>query len=65
MFNMVVTFVVDNNSSKHPSNRKIDSLILDESPAEGLLDTTIRVEAKYSLIFNKSKKETIFKSTLQ
>ena len=65
MFNMVVTFVVDNNSSKYPSNRKIDSLILDESPTEGLLDTTIRVEAKYSLIFNNSKKETIFKSTLQ
>ena len=38
-----------NSSSRHTDNRKKDILILGEEKTDGLDDTTITIEAKYSI----------------
>lgn len=66
LFNIDITFAVNNSSSRHINNRKIDILILVEDPTESLDDTAIRAEAMNSPKINMSnKKEKLFRSTLQ
>ena len=49
-------FGVDNSSLAHTDDRKKDILVLGERPADGLDDTTIAANAKYSFNITKSKK---------
>ena len=44
-------------SSVHVDNKKKDILILGESPAHRLDDTTLTAEKKYSINFTKSNKK--------
>ena len=41
-------------SSVHVANKREDILILEEGPTQGLDDTTLTVEAKYSLEKNNN-----------
>ena len=52
----VVIFGVENSSPRH-TNRKNDILVLGEGPKDGLNDTAITVEAKYSGNITKSRKK--------
>ena len=48
---------VDNSSSKHTGNRKKDIQVLGEEPTDGLDDTTITEEAKYSVTITNSRQK--------
>ena len=52
----VVIFGTDMNSSMHIDNKKKDILVLGEGPTQGLGDTTITAEAKYSINFTELEK---------
>ena len=54
--------VIFHSSSVHSDNKKKDILVLLEVPTQGLDDTTITAEAKYSINFSKSERK--FKSAL-
>ena len=47
----VIISVTDMSSSVHVNNKKKDNLILGEVPTQGLDDTTLTAEAKYSINF--------------
>ena len=47
----VTIFGADMSSSVHIDNENKDISILGEQPTEGLNDTTLKVEAKYPVIF--------------
>ena len=49
MIKNVTIFGVDMNSSKHNDNKKKDTLILGKGLTQGLDDTTLVVEAQYSI----------------
>ena len=49
-----IIFGVDKSSSAHTDNNKKDILVLGEGPTQGLDDTTIMTEAKYSIMFSRS-----------
>ena len=53
----VIIFVVDNSSSAHTDNSKKDVLILNENSMQGLGETTIIVEAKWSADITRSRKK--------
>ena len=59
----VVIFGVGNSSYMHADNRAKDILVLGEGATDGLDDNTVPGEAKYLIVFNKSK--NLFKSVLQ
>ena len=44
-------------SSVHVDNKKNDILVLGEVPAQGLDDTTLTAEKKYSINFTESRKK--------
>ena len=46
-------------SSEHVDNKGKDILILDEGPAQGLYDTILTAEAKYSINFTQSGKRFV------
>ena len=50
----VIIFGADINSSVHIDNKGKDILILGEGPTQGLDDTTLTTEAKYSINFSRS-----------
>ena len=52
----VIVFVVVNSSSVHDCNKKKDILVLGGGSTEGLHDTTITAEARYSIKFTESRK---------
>ena len=52
----VIIFVVVNSSSVHVYNKKKDILVLGGGSTEGLYDTTITAEARYSINFTESRK---------
>ena len=56
----VIIFGADNSSSAHANTKKNDILIPGEVPTDGLDDTTITAEAKYSLNF--TEQENLFLS---
>ena len=56
----VVVFGVDNNLSMHTDNNGKDTLVLDKGPTQGLDDTAIIAEAKYSINFSRSQGELCF-----
>ena len=47
----VITFGVYNSSPVQGDNKKEDILVLGESPAQGIDDTIVTAEAKYSINF--------------
>ena len=49
MIKNVTIFGVDMSSSKHIDNKKEDTLILGKGLTQGLHDTTLVVEAQYSI----------------
>ena len=51
---MLIFFGVDNSSSAHTDNRKTDMFVLSEGLVDGLDDTTITAEAKYSIEITRS-----------
>ena len=51
-----IIFRVDMSSSLHISLKERDILILDIGPLQGLDDTTLAAEAKYSINFSRSNK---------
>lgn len=53
----VVIFGAKNGSSRQSDNRKKLMLLLGEESADGLDDTTIMTQAKYSVNINKSRKK--------
>ena len=53
----VITFGVDMSSSVHVDNKKKDILILGIGPIDGLDNTTLTAEAKYSFNFSRSNKK--------
>ena len=55
-FDNFIIFDVDNTSSAHTDNRKKNTLVIGEGPADGLEDTAITVEAKYLVNISKSRK---------
>ena len=61
----VILFGVNNSSSAHADNRKKDHWIFGRGPTDGLDDTTIITEAKYSINFTEQENKFCFKSTLQ
>ena len=44
-------------SSVHIDNKKKDILILGERPTQGLNDTTLKAEAKFSINFSRSNRK--------
>ena len=52
----VIIFGVDMSSSVHADSKKKDILILGKVPTQGLDDTTLTAEKKYSINFNESRK---------
>ena len=52
----VISFGADMSSSVHINNKNKDILILGERPTQGLGDTTLTAEAKYSINFTQPKK---------
>ena len=60
----IVNFGPDNSSSVYVDNRKNNIKVLGERPTDGLDDTTITTEDKYSVKNTKSKKNCL-KSALQ
>ena len=55
----VIIFGVDMSHSVHVDNKKKDILILGKGPAQGLDDTTLTSEKKYSINFTVSKKNFV------
>ena len=55
----VTIFSVDNSLSLHTDNRKDDIIVLGEGSAGGLDDTTITVQAKYSVSITKFRKKIL------
>ena len=55
----VIIFGVDNSSSTHTNNRKKYIFVFGEGPMQGLVDSTITTEAKYSINLYKIKKEIL------
>ena len=53
----VIIFGVDMSSSVHIDNKKKDILILGKGPTQGLNDTTLSVEAQYSIDFSRSNRK--------
>ena len=53
----VIIFGADMSSSVHVDNKKKDILILGEGPTQGLDDTTLTAEERYSINFTKSRKK--------
>ena len=53
----VTNFGVDNSSSTHADNRKKYILLHVEGPKQGIDDTTITAEAKFSISVLKSRKK--------
>ena len=53
----VIVFGVDNSSSVDIDNKKKDVLVLGEGLTQGLDDTTITAEAKYSINFSRSQRK--------
>ena len=51
----VVIFGVDISSTVHIDNKKKDILVFGEGATQGLDDTTITTEAKYSINFSRSR----------
>ena len=56
----VVILGVDNSSSVHIDNKKKDILVSGKGPTQGLDDTTITVEAEYSINFSRSNRNSSF-----
>ena len=55
-FNKNVIILEDNNSSStHVDNRQKDNLILGNSPADGLDDTTLTEKAEYSISLDEQQ----------
>ena len=54
----------DMRSSVHIKNKKKDILILGKCPTDVLDDTTLAVEAEYSINFSKHQKKILLKFTL-
>ena len=52
----IVSFGVDNSSSRHTNNRTKDILIFGEESTNGFDNTTTMLEAKYSVNITKSRK---------
>ena len=52
----MLVFGVDNSLSVHTDNRKKDVLVLVEGPANGLDNTPVTAESKYSVNITKSRK---------
>ena len=44
-------------SSVHIDNKKKDILVLGERPTQGLNDTTLKAEAKFSINFSRSNRK--------
>ena len=53
----VFIFGADMSSSVHIDNKKKDILILGERPTQGLDDTTLKAEAKFSVNFSRSNRK--------
>ena len=53
----IITFGVDNSSLLNTNNNKKYILVLGEDPTQGLDDTTIAAEAKYSITFSRSQRK--------
>ena len=62
--NNAIIFWVDNSSSLHIDNKKKYILVLGEGQTQGLDDTVVMAEAKYSINFTRLKAAFCFKSTL-
>ena len=60
----VLIFGVDMSSSAHIDNKKKDILVLGKGPTQGL-EHTLTAEKMYSINFTLTKKEIMFKFTLQ
>ena len=60
----VLIFGVDMSSSAHSDNKKKDILVLRKGPTQGL-EHTLTAEKMYSINFTLTKKEILFKFTLQ
>ena len=50
-----IIFGVENSSSVHIANKKIDIVVIGRGPTQGLDDTTIKSEAKYFINFPVSR----------
>ena len=64
----IILFRVCNNSLVHADNRKKEILILNKGPTNGLDDTKLTAESKYSINFTEQQQQQqklILKSTLQ
>ena len=59
-----VIFGVDMNSSAHVDNKKKDTLIIGEGTTEGLVDTTLTAEKKYSITLTVTRKKLSFEICL-
>ena len=53
----IIIFGVDMSSSVHINNKGKDILILGFSPTQGSDDTTLTVEAQYSIDFSRSNRK--------
>ena len=53
---ILIIFGVDMSSSVHVDSTKTDVLILGEDSTQGLHDTTLTAETKYSINFTDSRK---------
>ena len=56
----IIIFSVDNSSSVHISSGKKDIPVIGEGPTQGLDDTKITAEAKYSTNFTRSRNKSVF-----
>ena len=56
----VIIFGADMSSSLHIDNKGKDILILGEGPTQGLDDTTLTAEAKYSINFSRSQRIYVY-----
>ena len=56
----VIIFGADMSSSSHIHNKGKDILILGEGPTQGLDDTTLTAEAKYSINFSRSQRIYVY-----
>ena len=52
-----IMFAADMSSYVHDDNKKKDILILGEGPTQGLVDTTLTAEKKYSINFTATRKK--------
>ena len=53
----IIIFGIDMRSSGHVDDKKKDILILVIGPTQGLDNTTLTAEAKYSITFSRSNKK--------